>query len=80
MLHAFGMIRFTRAAWPGIIRTMRERLLFTEVGSQMVYPPGTDAVRAAGAAGSTADLFSINNCPATNITAANAIANIAVAS
>ena len=42
--------------------------------------PGTDAVSAVGAAGSLADLCSINNCPATNITAANAIANIAVAS
>jgi len=43
-------------------------------------PHGTDAISAAGAAGSLADLFSINNCPATNITAAaNAIANIAVA-
>jgi hypothetical protein len=28
---------------------------------------------------SLADLFSIYNCPATNITAANAIANIALA-
>jgi hypothetical protein len=42
-------------------------------------PHGTDAISAAGAAGSLADLFSINNCPATNITAANAIAKIAVA-
>ena len=40
---------------------------------------GTDVISAAGAAGSLADLFSINNCPATNIIAANAIANIAVA-
>ena len=40
---------------------------------------GTDAVSAAGAAGSLADLFSINNCSATSITAANTIANIAVA-
>jgi hypothetical protein len=41
--------------------------------------PGTDAISAAGAAGSRADLFSINNWQATSITAANAIANIAVA-
>jgi hypothetical protein len=40
---------------------------------------GTDAISAVGADGSLADLFSINNWPATNITAANAIANIAVA-
>jgi hypothetical protein len=36
--------------------------------SQRAY----DAISAAGAAGSLADLFSINNCPATSITAANA--------
>jgi hypothetical protein len=41
---------------------------------------GTDAISAVGADGSLADLFLINNCPATNITAANTIANIAVAS
>jgi hypothetical protein len=40
---------------------------------------GTDAVSAAGTAVSLADLFSIYNCPVTNITAANAIANIALA-
>jgi hypothetical protein len=41
---------------------------------------GTETIGAVGTAGSLADLFSINNCPATSITAANAIANIAVAS
>jgi hypothetical protein len=40
---------------------------------------GTDAVSAVGAAVSLVDLFSIYNCPATNITAVNAIANIALA-
>jgi hypothetical protein len=40
---------------------------------------GTDAISAAGAAGNLADLFSIYNCPATNITPANVIANIALA-
>jgi hypothetical protein len=55
------------------------------VKSRHRYQPGggfllsPDAIGAAGAEGSPADLFSINNCPATNITAANAIANIAVA-
>jgi hypothetical protein len=39
---------------------------------------GTDAISAAVTAGGLADLFSIYNCPATNITAANAIANIAL--
>jgi hypothetical protein len=43
------------------------------------FSHGTDAISAAGMAGSLADLFSIYNCPATNITAANAIANIALA-
>jgi hypothetical protein len=39
---------------------------------------GADAISEAGTAGSLADRFSIYSCPATNITVANAIANMAL--
>ena len=59
-------------------RSSRRRVFYRDSFAEGLSH-GTDAISAAGADGSLADLFSLNNCPATNITPANAIANIAVA-
>jgi hypothetical protein len=60
-------------------RSSRRRVFYRDSFAEGLSH-GTDAISAAGAAGSLADLFSINNCPATSITPANAVANNAVAS
>jgi hypothetical protein len=53
--------------------------LFRGVASQRVYPTGTDAISAAGAVAKLGGLCVMYHCPATNIRAPNAIANIALA-